>query len=203
MTKTRMVMLVASLVTALTAPSTMAATAQTPDDAGDDVSAAATSSMIESVELHQNWVRECIETDNSSTANGTDALMHNCSRRGGNTWTRIRVGESSGGTPLYELRNVHSGWCLSLEDTESDPSNGRDVQQETCYTEKPRDGQDARWWFKSLGNGQYLIRPYLINSRNGQYPCLEADNWDTAGQTQVQVYTCGDSRFREWRLPAS
>jgi hypothetical protein len=113
-------------------------------------------------------------------------------------WDIDLLGHNAAGTPLYQIRNPYTGYCLSLEEVESGavvkPDNGKDAQQEPCEKQ-----HDAVWWFSSDGHGNVLVRPYLKNSV-GRYPCLEADDSDLVGAVQIQIWDCPTSQMREWRL---
>jgi hypothetical protein len=113
-------------------------------------------------------------------------------------WDIDQVKVNAAGTPIYQIRNPHTDYCLSLEGVESGaidkPDNGKDAQQEPCEKQ-----HDALWWFSTDGRGHMLVRPYLKNSA-GRYPCLEADDSDFVGAVQVQIWDCASSQMREWQL---
>lgn len=131
----------------------------------------------------------------------TDIVMEwNCADagEGWREWDINFVRYNAAGTPLYEFKNPHTGYCLSLEGPETGdvvkPDNGTDAQQEPCERQ-----HDALWWFRFDGAGNVLVRPYMKNSA-GRYPCLEADAWDDVGAKQVQVWDCSSSNLREWDI---
>jgi hypothetical protein len=206
--RTRWLVVLATLAAALLVGPTTA-TAQVPDD-GPDASASASLRLPApfnepTVEFVNTGMGPMSQTDGwcmavtESTSRDEDLGMWEGCAGSGESWRQWDINFtnqwSTGGTPLYEIKNPHTGFCLSLEQTETGAANdGYDAQQEPC---ERRD--DALWWFSSDGHGHVLVRPYLKNSA-GRYPCLEADHNDLAGWIQVQIYDCGNTAWREWNV---
>jgi poly(hydroxyalkanoate) depolymerase family esterase len=115
----------------------------------------------------------CVDVPNSSTANGTQAQLWDCSTWSNQAWTRTSTGE---------LR-VYGDKCLDAEGWGS--TNGTRVVIWDCSG-----GANQRWNVNANGT--------ITNVHNGL--CLDAESRGTANGTRLVLWTCSGNTNQAWTL---
>ncbi|MEU5157073.1 PHB depolymerase family esterase [Glycomyces sp. NPDC021274] len=115
----------------------------------------------------------CLDVPNSSTVNGTQAQLWDCSGWSNQSWTRTSSGE---------LR-VYGNKCLDAE------ANGTTAGTKAIIWDC-NGGTNQRWNVNANGT--------ITNLRNGL--CLDANNAATANGTPIILWTCNGGANQRWTL---
>jgi hypothetical protein len=117
---------------------------------------------------------KCVDDKGNSSANGTAAIIWNCSGSdSAENWT------------LSNGELVHNGKCLNDKAT---GGSGAKVILYSC-----NGGSNEKW--SHLANGELKLK-----ARGGTL-CLDDPRSSTKNGTQLVVYTCKDSANQKWSLP--
>lgn len=102
---------------------------------------------------------------------------------------------SAASAAAYELRVTHSGKCLDVDVSSNPTSNGRNVQQWSCYAP---DQQNQNWRLIRVGPDDFEIRAVHSDM------CLDADdNRISQNGANVQQWSCNSADQQRWQLVAN
>jgi hypothetical protein len=136
--------------------------------------AGSTSTSSSSVHPVKGFGGKCVDDKGNSSANGTAAIIWNCSGSdSAENWT------------LSNGELVHNGKCLNDKAT---GGSGSKVILYSC-----NGGSNEKW--SHLANGELKLK-----ARGGTL-CLDDPRSSTKNGTQLVVYTCKASANQKWSLP--
>jgi mannan endo-1,4-beta-mannosidase len=115
----------------------------------------------------------CVDVPGSTTANGTQVQLWDCSGNANQSWTHSSSGE---------LR-VYGNKCLDAEGNGT--ADGTKAIIWDCHG-----GTNQRWHVNSDGS--------ITNVHNGK--CLDANNRGSVNGTQIILWTCNGGSNQQWRL---